>query len=330
MVGKRRYSSSLKAALALAVCGAVAVAAARSTSSSAAVSTAKASFTIGAVLQTGAQAGQQQYLAGLKAEAAKFGYTVKSADSQLDVAKANDLVQSFVNQKVNAIVVMVVDPTAMKAGIAAANAAHIPIYFYYAYGRPKGVAMVSSLVGGASETKRMVQAMHGAGSVLAFTFRPGQPCLYSEKAFDQVMKSYPKIKVTKHETKAPGWQADGASTTSLWLSAHPKGSGNLAIWGCWDGPVEGAASALRAAGRHDVKAYGDFAEPAGLQAIESGWMTATFWFNNQAEGRVTADQIHTDAGKAKITRTYRSVPSVAVDQSNIKAFLRKHPEAMKS
>jgi hypothetical protein len=59
-------------------------------------------------------------------------------------------------------------------------------------------------------------------------------------------------------------------------------------------------------------------------------MTATYWFNNQAEGRVTADQIHADAGKAHITPTYRSVPSIQVDQANITAFLRKHPEALKS
>jgi ribose transport system substrate-binding protein len=328
MVGRRHRSFWLTAVLALGICGAAGVAVAVNASSSAAASTAKTKFTIGVVLQTGAQAGQEQFLAGLKAEATKLGYAVRSADSELDVAKANELTQTFVGEKVNAIVVEVVDPTQMKAGIAAANAAHIPIYFYYAYGKPKGVAMVSSLAAGAQEATLMAKSMHGKGNVLAFTFTPSQPCAVSEVSFNKVMKSYPNIHVEKHETVAPGWQADGQSTTALWLTAHPAGSGALAIWGCWDGPVEGAASALRAANRHDVKAYGDFAEPAGLEAIKAGWMTATYWFDNQSEGKVMAEQIHTNAGKAHITATYRSVPSILVDQANIKAFLKKYPAAM--
>ena len=133
----------------------------------------------------------------------------------------------------------------------------------------------------------------------------------------------------KQEVAAPGWQKDGSVATASWLQSHPAGKEPLAIWGCWDGPAEGAASALREAGRTDVKVYGDFAEPAGLDALKKGLFTATYWFDNGASGRKTVDLIRADSTKKVIVPAYINAPAVEVDQSNINQFLKKYPQALK-
>lgn len=317
-----------RSAITAAVVAACAVMAGTASGNSHATAAGK-KLTIGAVLQTGASPGQQEFLGGLKAQAKKYGYSVKVVDAQADAAKGNDLIQSLVDQKVDAISVQVLDPVALNAGLAAAAAAHIPVYLYYAYGKPKNVAAVITVLAAKRQTERMVRDMGGKGSVLAFTFRIGQPCVYGEKEFDAVLKAYPAISVRKQEVAAPGWQKDGSVATASWLQSHPAGKEPLAIWGCWDGPAEGAASALREAGRTDVKVYGDFAEPAGLDALKKGLFTATYWFDNRASGRKTIDLIRADSTKKVIVPTYINAPAVEVDQSNINQFLKKYPQALK-
>jgi ribose transport system substrate-binding protein len=319
-----------KVATVVVTCGLLAACGSDDESEGTASSGEEKKLKIGAVLQTGASPGQQEFLGGLQDGAKKYGYEVKVADAQADAAKANDLVQSFVNQKVDAINIQVIDPAALKAGLSAANAAKIPVYLYYAYGEPEGVAAVTSLNAATAQTERLVADMGDKGSVLAFTFRIGQPCVYAEKDFDKVMAANPGIEVKKQEVAAPGWEKDGATATQAWLKSHPEGSGPLAAWGCWDGPAVGAASALREAGRTDVKVYGGFAEPGGLKAVQDGLFTATYWFDNRAEGVKMLDLIHSDSQKGSITPTYSEAPPVEVDKSNVEQFLTDHPEAIKA
>lgn len=289
-------------------------------------------LTIGAVLQTGASPGQQQYLDGLREGAEKYGYEIEVADAQADAAKANDLVQNFVTQGVDAISVQVIDPEALKAGLTAAETAEIPVYMYYAYGEPENVAAVTSLYAGTEQTERMVADMGGEGSVLALTFPIGQPCVYAVEEFDEVMSSYPEINVEKQEVTAPGWVQDGQRATSAWINSHPDGSEPLAVWGCWDGPAVGAQAALQEAGRNDVGIYGQFAEPGGLDGVKNGLFEVTYWFDNKAEGVKTIDLIReqSDLPYDEITPTYIEAPVLEVDKTNIDEFLEEHPEAIES
>jgi len=285
---------------------------------------------VGIVFNTATDPNQQAAAKGLADKMKAAGATVTMVDANSDLAKGNQLMQNFVTQKYNDIVTVVFPASGLQAGLAAANAANIPVYQLFAFGKPKGVAGLISQTAATQETNRMVKDMGGKGSVLAFTFHPGQPCIVGEQAFDVVMKQYPGIKVQKQEVSAPGWAQDGANAAASWLQSHPKGSGPLAIWGCWDGPILGAASAVRQAGRSDVKLYGQYGEAGAIAAVAKGEEKATYWFNGEAGGAQLAAVILKNAGKgANVTPTYLSQQPVEVDASNVQQFIKEHPGAVK-
>ena len=139
--------------------------------------------------------------------------------------------------------------------------------------------------------ERMVKDMNSKGSVLALTYRAGLVCREREKVFDEIVKKHPEIKVTKNEVQIPGDIQNGTQYTTAWLSSHPAGSGNLAVWGCWDDPAIGAISGLKQRHRDDVKVYGQNGNANAINAVKSGWMTATNWQDSVKEGKKLVDTI---------------------------------------
>ena len=90
--------------------------------------------------------------------------------------------------------------------------------------------------------------------------------------------------MTKNEVRIPGYFEDGAQYANAWLASTRPASEPLAIWGCWDDPSIGAISALRQAGRDDVKVYGINGNAQALENIKNGFMTATAWQDSFTEG----------------------------------------------
>ena len=286
-------------------------------------------LTIGVVVLSFTDPNLVQFSKGIAKQGKKYGYSVSQADSNADPARANSLMQIFVNKRVDAIVVGAFDPASLKAGIVAANAAKIPVYSYLTFGRPKGITGVLSQIAAVQQTERMVKDLGGKGSVLAFTFHPGQPCVYAETAFDQILKKTPAIKIQKVEVKVPGAIQGGQVATAAFLRSHPAGSGPLAVWGCWDNPNLGAVAALNEASRADVKVYGDYGEAGALQLIKKKQYTATWFFDSSQQGQKIVDLIRADSKKSKVTPTYVNATPIMVDQTNIDQFLATHPNAIK-
>jgi ribose transport system substrate-binding protein len=289
----------------------------------------KHDITVGFVFNTSTDPNQQTMYDGIKKAAEAKGWTVKQADANNDASKANSLISAFASQKVDLIMSTVFDPAALRQGIAAANQRKIPFIATYSFGTPSGVAAVFTATAGKQETERMVKDLGGSGDVLAFTFKPGQPCVEAEKAFDSVLAANPGIKVTKQEVPAPGWEQAGLQSATAWLKSHPKGSGNLAIWGCWDGPSLGAIRALKQAGRDDVKVYGQYGEAGAIKSVEAGDMTATYWFDNAIAGQKVIDTASTilDEG-ASWKPTNIQLDPIEVDSGTVKQFLADHPQAV--
>lgn len=285
--------------------------------------------TIGFVFNTSTDPNQQTVYEGIKAAAEKKGWTVKQADANNDASKANSLISAYVNQNVDMVITTVFDPAALRQGIAAANQAQVPVIATYSFGLPDGVDAVFTATAAEQETQRMVSDLGGSGSVLAFTFKPGQPCVVAEQAFDSIMADNPGIKVIKQEVPAPGWEQAGLNATTSWLQSHPEGSGNLAVWGCWDGPSLGAIQALKVAGRDDVKVYGQYGEAGAIKSVQDDTMTATYWFDNAVAGQKvvdTATQIF-DQGDSLKPVNVRLDP-IEVDANSVKQFVADHPQAV--
>jgi ribose transport system substrate-binding protein len=63
----------------------------------------------------------------------------------------------------------------------------------------------------------------------------------------------------------PGQVQNGNAIAQPWLTAHPSGGKKpLAIWACWDEPMQGAVAALRQAGRDDVTTVAINGSPQAL------------------------------------------------------------------
>lgn len=321
---------------ALAACGSSSSGSASSGSSSTTASGSAGSagqkhLTIAYVAYDLADAPIQAYLSGLKLEAAQYGYTVTAVSANSDPSQANADMKIEALKGVSAITVDTFPASALATGIAAARAAHIPVYLQYAYPpAPTGVVWMNSPNLGPAETNAMLSDMHGTGSVLAWTLPSGAPCVLAANYLQAALKKYPAIHLTEHAIDPSDFAGDARTTTGAWLVSHPKGSGNLSIWGCFDGPNVGAVAALEAAGRTDVKVYGDDATSETIAQVLHKSETATWWFNTRQAGIDAVKQMHANASKAdsQLTFVHQSQQPVEVNQSNAAAFVKQYPYAM--
>lgn len=287
--------------------------------------------TIGVVINTLADVNQADILRGVKDQGKKYGWTVKSTDTQSDPAKANAAMRTFVQQKVAGIFVTVYSGSVMQAGLTAARAAKIPVILDGANDLVPGVAAIIPLGSGEEEGKAVVEALGGSGSVLAFTFPPGAPCVAQWEQSKKVFDANPGVEYTTHDVPAPGWITEGQKATAAWLQTHPAGSSKLAIWGCWDGPTFGAIAALTAAKRKDVKVFGNGGEPDAINAIRSGKMTASIFYDQYTGGGLAGAQLLHDALVAGDKWTPKAQPNSfqRIDASNVKEVCAKYPTKCK-
>ena len=124
----------------------------------------------------------------------------------------------------------------------------------------------------------------------------------------------------------PGFLQDGAKYATAWLAKNPRGSGNLAIWGCWEDPTLGAISALKQQGRTDVKTYGINGSPQAIKAVQNGSLTSTVWEDGEKEGRTMfTTTLKSVGGTMPSKATTVDVPGVLVSTDTVKAFVAEHP-----
>ena len=286
--------------------------------------------TIGVVLISANDPANHIMVTAAEAEAKTRGWTLNVIDANGSADAANTAIENLVQSKVDGILVAVFPSTALGAGLAKANEAHIPVVSWGG-GLDNGVLAATDQ--GAPLAKpvaeQLVKDLQGKGEVLELTYHVGLICRNRELALDEVLAGYPDIKVTKNEVVLPGYVESGASSTTAWLAGHPAGSANLAVWGCWDGPATGALSALEQAGRTDVKVYGQNGEAAAIKAIKDGKYTATMWEDSATEGRqliIALDDIF-KAGSSWVPKTI-NVPGVLVTKDNVDQFIAEHPEVV--
>lgn len=319
---------SIRSIVALAAVGLIATTTACGSGSSKG-SGASDALVVGYVAYTLAAPPQQDIKKGIEEQAKKYGYTVKTVDSQADVVKANSLMQTFVTQGVDAIILDSHSADTLAAGINAANAKQIPVYLAYAPEDSDSVAAAVQANAGTESATKMVDDLGDTGSVLAFTLPAGANCVSSERQFDEVMAKNPGWEVQKQQVTVPGWEQVASTTTTGWLKSHEEGS-PLAVWSCWDGPGVGAASALKQAGRDDVNLYGQVTDSATVALLQDKRYTASYYFDSVALGRRMVELVHKNAGKSlgDIQHTFERFPGVLVTQATVTDFLAKYPQVM--
>ncbi|MDR1852352.1 MAG: sugar ABC transporter substrate-binding protein [Propionibacteriaceae bacterium] len=285
---------------------------------------------LGIVSITATDALNASTIKGATEAAEAAGWTVEVVDAQGNADTGNQAMVNFASKGASLIFDLVFPATSLGAGIQAANDANIPVVTWGG-GLADGVAFTTGDGGPFAEpgTKDMIEKIGPNGKVLALTYRTGQVCRDRETVFDEILKDYPNIEVTKNEVNIPGYAEDAAQYATAWLAANPEGEGNYAVWGCWEDPTLGAVASIKQAGRTDVLTYGINGSKPAIEAVQAGELTATTYEDAVAEGK---NMFETglkviEAGDSWEQQSV-DVPGILVTKDNVEQFIKDHPEAM--
>jgi len=268
-------------------------------------------------------------IGGATAAAEKAGWDVKVIDTQASADQANAAMKSFATQGVDAIFVLAFASSAISSGLEAAKEAKIPVATWGGEIVDGIVVTTSGLTVGEDSVKFLLDKVGENANVLAITFHPGKLCLDRGIAFDDGVKGKSGLAVTYNEVTVPGQVQNGNAIASAWLTGNPEGGDKpLAIWSCWDEPMQGAVAALRQAGRSDVVTVSINGSPQGVQLVKDGDMTATVWQPAYAEGEAVFQAIlDAIAAGDKWQPKVIEIPGVVVHAGNVDEFIAQRGNA---
>ncbi|MGE8143648.1 sugar ABC transporter substrate-binding protein [Pseudomonas frederiksbergensis] len=228
-----------------------------------------------------------------KAKSYPDGVQLQFEDARSDVVKQLSQVESFISQKVDAIVVNPVDTAATRKITEAAVKAGIPLVYVNRrpddLKLPKGVVTVASndLEAGEMQMQYLADKMGGKGDiVILLGDLANNSTTNRTKGVKEVLAKYPNIKIEQEQTGT--WLRDkGMTLVNDWLTQGRKFD---AVVANNDEMAIGAAMALSQAGvdKGTVLIAGVDGTPDGLNAIKKGNMTVSVFQDakGQADGSI--------------------------------------------
>lgn len=228
-----------------------------------------------------------------KAKSYPDGVQLQFEDARSDVVKQLSQVESFISQKVDAIVVNPVDTAATKKITEAAVKAGIPLVYVNRrpddLKLPKGVVTVASndLEAGEMQMQYLADKMGGKGDiVILLGDLANNSTTNRTKGVKEVLAKYPNIKIEQEQTGT--WLRDrGMTLVNDWLTQGRKFD---AVVANNDEMAIGAAMALQQAGvdKGSVLIAGVDGTPDGLNAIKKGSLAVSVFQDakGQADGSI--------------------------------------------
>jgi ribose transport system substrate-binding protein len=238
----------------------------------------------------------QQMEAGMKTEAAKYGYTVTVVDASRDNSKQQSQVEDFISQKVSAIVLTPYDSKAIGSAIVEANKANVPVFtadIANASDQGQVVAHIASdnVQGGAQAGKLMCAALPGHAGAVAIIDEPEVTSVQDRvKGFKEALATgCPGAKIVQ-DANGGGERAKSSSVAEDLLQSHKDLKG---IFGINDDSALGASKAVDAAGlTGKIAIVGYDATPEAQTAIKAGSMYGDAIQHPDRIGAMTIDAIH--------------------------------------
>ncbi|MDN3224311.1 sugar ABC transporter substrate-binding protein [Pseudomonas nunensis] len=228
---------------------------------------------------------------GLEDAAKKDDVQIQFEDAQGDVVRQLNQVQGFINQKVDAVIVLPVDTAATANMTRAAVEAKTPLVYVNRHPDertlPKGVVTVASndIEAGQLQMRYLAEKLGGKGTLAIIMGDLAQNSTHDRtEGVKQVLKDYPGIKIVEQQTAE--WQrSKGMDLTSNWLLA---GTSFDAIVANNDEMAIGAAMALQQAGKSkgEIAIVGIDGLPDGLAAIKRGMLVASVFQDPKAQATV--------------------------------------------
>ncbi|HEX3468621.1 MAG TPA: substrate-binding domain-containing protein [Candidatus Elarobacter sp.] len=256
---------------------------------------AAGSKTIGVSLQNLEAPFYQDMANGMKAEAAKFGYTVSVVDAARDSSKQQSQVEDFISQKVGAIVLTPYDSNAIGGAIVEANKAGIPVFTADIANASKDGKVVSHIAsdnvqGGAQAGKLMCAGLPGHVGAIAIIDEPEVTSVLDRvKGFKQSIAACPGVTIVA-DVDGGGERAKAYSSMEDIMQSHKDLKG---VFGINDDSALGAVKAVAAAGKTgQIIVVGYDANPEARTAIGNGSMYGDAIQHPDLIGSKTIDAIH--------------------------------------
>jgi ribose transport system substrate-binding protein len=217
-------------------------------------------------------------LDGIKKTFAKYGLPITisgQAMANWDAARQADQIQTLIQTKPDALIGILVDPSAAGTVIRTANKAKIPVVFWDV---PATGAQFSAIVtshgriAGWKAADQMAEAIGCEGEIavlpMKFKFYPTDQRV---NGFLERIKTYPKIKVVADDGATVF--DDGEQVGSAILQRNPNLKG---VFASWQDPAMGVISAARTLGRTSLAVTTvDLAEKPGLELATCGILKGT-------------------------------------------------------
>ena len=233
---------------------------------------------------------------GMKAEAAKYGYTVNVVDAARDNAKQQSQVEDFISQKVAAIILTPYDSQAIGSAIVEANKANVPVFTADIANASKDGKVVSHIAsdnvqGGMQAAKLMCAALPGHVGTIAIIDEPEVTSVQDRvKGFKQGIAANCNGVTVVADIDGGGERAKASSAMEDILQSHKDLKG---VFGINDDSALGAAKAIQAAGlQGKIAVVGYDAAPEARTAIKNGAMYGDAIQHPDQIGAKTIDAIH--------------------------------------
>lgn len=258
----------------------------------------------------------------MQKKADEMGVKLILVDAERSPLKQMEQVESFIAQKVDAIVINPCEVEASSPAIARAIAAKIPIVGVNSATTIAPNAFVGSddVEAGRIAMKHIAEKLGGKGNVVMITGFIGQSAqIQREKGANEVLKSYPNIHLLA--TQAADWdRAKGMDLMQNWIQSY--GTKINAVFAQNDEMGLGAVKALQAAKMKDkVIVVGIDAIQDAMQAVRKGEMDATVFQNSKQQGAGAIEAALKLAKKQSVEKQMM-IPFQLVTKDNLSEFLK--------
>ncbi|MDP9017993.1 MAG: substrate-binding domain-containing protein, partial [Candidatus Eremiobacteraeota bacterium] len=280
MINSRLLTAAALAALMLVACnGKSSTQTTTTTTTTEASPGGTATKTIGVSIQNREAQFYQDMENGMKAQAAKYGYSLTFVDANRDNSKQQSQVEDFISKKVDAIVLTPYDSQAIGSAIVEANKANIPVFTADIANTSKQGTVVAHIAsdnvqGGAQAGKLMCQGLAASGKTavgsIAIIDEPEVTSVQDRvKGFKSAVAANCKGVIVVSDIDAGGDRQKADSTMADILTSHKDLKG---IFGINDDSALGALTAVKAANLKGLIVVGYDASPEAQTAIKAGDM----------------------------------------------------------
>lgn len=250
---------------------------------------------VGISIAAGQNSTLQAIVSGLEAELGRNGGELIKADAALSIDKQIADIDSFVNQGVDAIVVIPIDFPTLSNALNRADAAGIPLFANDAVSDPNVTAeqlapFTAQVQTGRHKAGQDVAAFinertGGQGKVGAIGIAaPVAQIEYFVGEFTTSLQQYPGLEFVGEKGNQSDDAAGGRPLADAFITEHPD---IAAIFSYNDPSAVGVSTAAVAAGKRDqITITGFNAQQDGLDAVKSGAIDATWDYSAPDQGQL--------------------------------------------